>query len=470
MKKSRLLILVLALAMVFSMTATAFAAAPALVVTGTGIVPGATESDLTEGILNEKAYTLDELKAIESQTYLYSAINSKATQSIFKAEGISIAAILADCSYTAGGTITVVADDGYSASINLDEERFYFPDFAAEKSAVPALLAWAEGGERGSVVIPEAVKEIGGLKSFIGQLAADVINQNAFTNGVVTIVVGEELPAVLTVGDEELTRAAAIQLGRDAASYTYTSSSGETTDNVIGVYLADLLGEEVEDTAVLSFTCADGYDVSSYDITYAEAKANKYMLAYEKEKKQKGWEALYNTAKSGPAIGYFTLYGEGIKPCKMIDSVTYAAAETAPVDPTPTTDPAPVAEKTIVLTLGTTAATINGEAKAMDVAPEVVTVNGGGVTFVPVRFVTENLGLTNNWSAAAPNDVVLTGEGFNGKIVIGSTAAVINGADKTLLAAPFVKDNRTMVPLRFLSENLGYSVNYDAATQTITIK
>lgn len=127
------------------------------------------------------------------------------------------------------------------------------------------------------------------------------------------------------------------------------------------------------------------------------------------------------------------------------------------------------ANGSIMVTLGSTAATVNGEAKTLDVAPEAVTVNGGGVTFVPVRFITENLGLTNNWSAVAPNDVVLTSSGFNAKITIGSTAATVDGAAKTLLAAPYISNNRTMVPLRFISESLGYSVEFDAATSSISI-
>lgn len=148
--------------------------------------------------------------------------------------------------------------------------------------------------------------------------------------------------------------------------------------------------------------------------------------------------------------------------------VTPVTPDAPSVPDTPSETPANT--QSIVLTLGSQNALVGGENIAMDVAPEIVSVNGGGVTFVPVRFVTENLGLVNNWNAASPNDVNLSGNGFTGKITIGSTDAVINGASKTLLAAPFAKNGRTMVPLRFLSESLGYTVNYDPATQTISIK
>jgi type IV secretory pathway component VirB8 len=34
---------------------------------------------------------------------------------------------------------------------------------------------------------------------------------------------------------------------------------------------------------------------------------------------------------------------------------------------------------------------------------------------------------------------------------------------------PIIKDSRTFIPLRFISENLGYNVAWDGETRTITI-
>jgi len=459
MTKSRLLVALLAIAMVFSFSTAAFAEAPALIVTGTGLVDGATAEDLGENAINEIAYSLDELKAINTEEHLYSATNSTGKQTIYNAQGIAISLLLQQSGYNGGGEITLVADDRETV-INLDEQRFYF---SSEGQVVaPALLAWAQAKSTDGTE-PTELEDIGYLKGFIGQTTADDINEKNFAKYVVKIVVGEELTAkVFNANGTMMTRAEVMALGHDEASYTFTNQKGEVTETVKGVYLADLLGDSIADDAVLSFTTADEWDgIAEYDITYAEAKANKYMLAYEKEKNKKGWQGIYNVADNG-AGGYFVLYGEGIKPAKFVDGVS--AALPAPVAP-------PAAEgKTIVLTIGSKTAVINGAEVAMDVMPEVVTVNGGGVTFVPVRFVTEQLGLVNNWDAAAPLDVNLVGEGFAGKITIGSVNATINGEAKTLLAAPFATEGRTMVPLRFLSENLGYSVNYDAATQTITIK
>lgn len=58
-------------------------------------------------------------------------------------------------------------------------------------------------------------------------------------------------------------------------------------------------------------------------------------------------------------------------------------------------------------------------------------------------------------------------------VVIGSTKLIknINGveADVTMDVAPFIKDNRTMLPLRYIAEALGFKVDWDRVTRTVTL-
>lgn len=58
-------------------------------------------------------------------------------------------------------------------------------------------------------------------------------------------------------------------------------------------------------------------------------------------------------------------------------------------------------------------------------------------------------------------------------IAIGSTKLIknINGieADVTMDVAPFVKDNRTMFPIRYIAEALGFKVEWNSATRTVTL-
>ena len=62
---------------------------------------------------------------------------------------------------------------------------------------------------------------------------------------------------------------------------------------------------------------------------------------------------------------------------------------------------------------------------------------------------------------AAPESLV--------KLEIGSDKATVNGETKELDVPAFVKDGRTFLPIRFISEALGANVDWDAATKTVTI-
>lgn len=55
---------------------------------------------------------------------------------------------------------------------------------------------------------------------------------------------------------------------------------------------------------------------------------------------------------------------------------------------------------------------------------------------------------------------------------INSTKYTVNGAEKTLLAAPYMDtvNSRTLVPIRAISESLGATVDYNGSTKLITVK
>lgn len=120
---------------------------------------------------------------------------------------------------------------------------------------------------------------------------------------------------------------------------------------------------------------------------------------------------------------------------------------------------------TIILKLGSSQPTVNGVTKTLD-APAFVTSNGR--TMVPVRFITEVMGAQVDYDNTtrrvtvklAPNTVVLT---------IGSTTAVVNGQNRTLDAPAQISQNRTFVPIRFISEAFGLIVDYNSTTRTVTI-
>ncbi len=94
-----------------------------------------------------------------------------------------------------------------------------------------------------------------------------------------------------------------------------------------------------------------------------------------------------------------------------------------------------------------------------------------GRTLVPMRQVFEILGATVNWNETERNVTAKKGL-MEVKLTIDSAAAFVNGRPVTLdvPAEIMASTGRTMVPLRFVSEAFGGLVNWTEATRTITIE
>lgn len=81
-----------------------------------------------------------------------------------------------------------------------------------------------------------------------------------------------------------------------------------------------------------------------------------------------------------------------------------------------------------------------------------------GTTMVPLRALCEALGCTVDWDDATQGIAITKGETVVG-LTIGSTAATVNGAARTVLP-PVLKNGTAMIPLRFVSESFGCDVQY----------
>ncbi len=118
----------------------------------------------------------------------------------------------------------------------------------------------------------------------------------------------------------------------------------------------------------------------------------------------------------------------------------------------------------IVFKVGDSTLLINGEEKNVE-TPYVV---GDGVTLVPVRVITEAFGAEVGW-VASDKKVTLSYNETEINLWIGKTSVTVNGNETELLSAPELTNGVTMVPLRFISENFGAEVGYDAQTKGISI-
>ena len=125
---------------------------------------------------------------------------------------------------------------------------------------------------------------------------------------------------------------------------------------------------------------------------------------------------------------------------------------------------------TIVLTIDEHDALVYGTTKTNDVAPKVV----NDRTMLPARFIAENLGATVEWDGEKQL-VTITGKNEKQEdvtilITIGSDYAKVNGEDVKLDSPDFVENDRTYTPIRFISENLGATVEWNETEQTVTIQ
>jgi hypothetical protein len=91
-----------------------------------------------------------------------------------------------------------------------------------------------------------------------------------------------------------------------------------------------------------------------------------------------------------------------------------------------------------------------------------------GRTFVPLRFVGEAFGASVQWDATFQLiDISLGGRTI--RLQINNKTAVVSGKNVALDLAPFLHAGTTMVPIRFVSEVLGARVVWDGTTKTVSI-
>lgn len=91
-----------------------------------------------------------------------------------------------------------------------------------------------------------------------------------------------------------------------------------------------------------------------------------------------------------------------------------------------------------------------------------------GTTLVPARAITEAFGFTVKWDGTT-QEVLVTKDNTTIKLKIGSKTAYINGNAVEMLESAQIINGKTVIPLRFISENMGYKVEWDGVTSKITI-
>ena len=127
-------------------------------------------------------------------------------------------------------------------------------------------------------------------------------------------------------------------------------------------------------------------------------------------------------------------------------------------------------DKTIIeMTIGQRLMKVNGAKQEIDPGRETAPVILNSRTLIPIRAVMEALGGSLDYDAK-DQKITLKEDGDTLQMWIGKTDIRLNGTTKTMDTAPVILNGRTMVPVRFVAENFGYSVAWKAAEQTVVIQ
>lgn len=106
---------------------------------------------------------------------------------------------------------------------------------------------------------------------------------------------------------------------------------------------------------------------------------------------------------------------------------------------------------------------LDGKAVAFDVDPFIQ----DGRTMVPIRNLAEQLGFEVAWTP--PNQIKMTRGGKTIVMYLNQGSYTADGVKKKLDVPPCVKDGRTIVPIRFIAEEFGCQVNFDAKSNTVYV-
>jgi|GEM_PF-3193349 len=123
-------------------------------------------------------------------------------------------------------------------------------------------------------------------------------------------------------------------------------------------------------------------------------------------------------------------------------------------------------ESRLALRIGASEFALNGTTFEIDPGYDTAPALVNGGAYLPVRFLTEAVGGTIGWEAATQTVTVRTAH-VTMEMQIGATTAVVNGKEQQLLGAPYIANGRTMLPFRFIGEALGFDVSWNGTNGEI---
>ncbi len=198
----------------------------------------------------------------------------------------------------------------------------------------------------------------------------------------------------------------------------------------------------------------------NYDIKVGGEAINRAYQAYVVEKDPEA-------AKNADVITDF----EGYTFKDLADDLDLGAKDGVKFVGIKVVTPAPgdkTAAREVVFTIDEAVYKVDGKEFTMDVAPYVK----DGRTFLPVRFAAVAVGVDNEnviWDGGTQTVTILN-DARTVQLKLGSNVMTINGTPLYMDVTPEMTADRTMLPIRFVAQALGKSVDYKEDTKEVIIK
>ncbi|QGG47190.1 copper amine oxidase N-terminal domain-containing protein [Heliorestis convoluta] len=229
-----------------------------------------------------------------------------------------------------------------------------------------------------------------------------------------------------------------------------------TFEVIAGDLEIDVDASDVDDHRLTIVIEADSTEPSTIKVSNIELTVNRMAP-----------EGFVQVDVSGDAlIGYVSINGEDAIE-RDADSGTFNT-RVARVNFANVITPAPgQVRSAATFVIGENVYTVNGVEKQMDAAPYIK----DGRTFLPVRFVADALGVSENniiWNQATQSATIIKGDRIV-SVQIGNNVMTVNGTPLTMDVAPEIRDGRTFLPLRFIGQALGADMEWVAETQTVIV-
>jgi len=286
-----------------------------------------------------------------------------------------------------------------------------------------------------------------------------------------TVTVGEEGSATVTLDADVLKVGETTELGVKADGYNLLTVPVKVNTGTLKVEPAELTVKGTEDVIfTATLTDGDGNDVPhslNDEQLVATLTVDSLTATAAVGKNSKVTFTLPASAMEELGGGSFEGEISLVNFNKAVFKLTITDLPEKE-EPQPPEEPEEPEEPTLVVlefTVGSNTFTVNDETVEMDVAPFVK----NGRVMVPIRFLAEALGYTVDYDFSDPTNKTVTVHAVEDIVLtIGSNKALVGTEEVELDAVPELVNGRTMVPVRFVAETLGFEVQW--ADGVVTLK